>query len=273
LLSSAGTDQVILQTYLTAKSVKEAKASLWRNGLLLKPLSLVFPVLGAILFVYFREHPAHAALVRVPDEALPVFVVNVLPAGVRGLAIAALMSALLTSLEGGMAALSACVQVDYVQRWIGRLPERSAVRLGRALLLTWGLVIICAAFFVLRLGKSNNIIQILNIVMYPFAGVLLGVFLLGLLTRRANAPGTLIGAATGFLVTIGVPLAEYVLPRETLANFGELRRVSNFYFGALGTAATFLVGSAVSRLFAAPPPERLAGLTHRTPAAYAVSKE
>jgi Na+/proline symporter len=155
------------------------------------------------------------------------------------------------------------VQVDYLQRWMGRrLAERQAVRLGRLLMFAWGLIIICAAFLALGLGKNNNIIQILNIVMYPFAGVLLGVFLLGLLTRRANAPGALIGAALGFLATIGAPMAQYVLPPEALARMGGLARVSNFYFGALGTAVTFLAGSAVSRLFVSPGEERLAGLTH-----------
>ena len=49
-----------------------------------------------------------------------------------------------------------------------------------------GLAVIGGGLLVSNLGRDNNIIQILNMVMYPFAGVLLGIFLLGLLTRRAN---------------------------------------------------------------------------------------
>ncbi|MCL4853002.1 MAG: hypothetical protein KJZ78_16710, partial [Bryobacteraceae bacterium] len=168
LLSSAGTDQVLLQTYLSARNVGEAKKSLWFNGLFLKPLSLIFPVLGVIIFAYFHEHPQEAALMRIADDALPVFVLNVLPAGVRGLAIAALMSALLTSVGSGLAALSSSLQIDFVQRLMKRrLSERAAVRLGRTLTFLWGVVIVSAAMLVLRLGAKNNIIQILNIVMYP----------------------------------------------------------------------------------------------------------
>jgi Na+/proline symporter len=251
LLGSAGTDQVLLQTYMTAKSVNEAKKSLWFNGIFLKPLSLIFPTLGIVIYVYYQHHPEHAALMRIPDDALPVFILNVLPTGVRGLAIAAIMSALLTSLGSGLSALAASTQVDFLQRGMRRrLSERAAVRLGRVLTLSWGIVIIAAASFVLTLGRNNNIIQILNIVMYPFTGVLLGIFLTGLLTRRANGTGVLIGAIVGFAATMGLP------------RLGWAAGLSNFYYGALGTLATLATGYAASLLFPAPPVEKLAGLTH-----------
>ena len=95
-LSSAGSDQVLFQTYLTARSLDEAKKSLWRNGLFLKPLSLLFPLLGLCLYTYYVVHPEHAALMRIPDDALPVFVTQVMPVGIKGLLIAGIMSAVLT---------------------------------------------------------------------------------------------------------------------------------------------------------------------------------
>lgn len=81
ILSMTGSDQVLLQQYLTAKSEKEAKASIWRNGLFLKPVSLIYPFVGLILFAYYRVHPEIARLMRIPDDALPVFVTNVFPPG------------------------------------------------------------------------------------------------------------------------------------------------------------------------------------------------
>ncbi|HEU0140140.1 MAG TPA: hypothetical protein VFQ79_10530 [Bryobacteraceae bacterium] len=273
LLSSAGTDQVLLQTYLSARNVGEAKKSLWFNGLFLKPLSLIFPVLGVIIFAYFHEHPQEAALMRIADDALPVFVLNVLPAGVRGLAIAALMSALLTSVGSGLAALSSSLQIDFVQRLMKRrLSERAAVRLGRTLTFLWGVVIVSAAMLVLRLGAKNNIIQILNIVMYPFAGVLLGIFLCGLLTRRVNGGGTLIGALGGFALTVGAPRLHLgatlvdstgvLFPPDLMSGLSWLSRVSSFYYGVLGTMATLAVAYIASLFFAPPRNENLEGLTH-----------
>ena len=87
----------------------------------------------------------------------------------------------------------------------------------------------------MRLGKNNNIIQILNIVMYPFTGVLLGVFLLALLTRRANGRGALMGAAAGFAATIALPISG--------------RPVSNFCYGAIGALTTLGLGYAASLQF------------------------
>src|SRR5205823_5651222 len=114
MLASGGTDQVLLQTYLSAKNVHEARASLWFNGLVLKPMSLIFPFVGVLTFVYFKTHPAAAADMRVPDDALPVFILHAMPAGARGLAIAGILAAMLTTFQSGLSALSACVQVDYI---------------------------------------------------------------------------------------------------------------------------------------------------------------
>ena len=272
-LSSAGSDQVVLQTYLTAKSVEEAKKSLWRNGLFLKPLGLLFPLLGLCLYTYFAVHPRQAALMSIPDDALPIFVTQVMPAGIRGLLVAAIMSAVLTSLGSGLAALSACVQVDFVRRWgLEGISSRSSLLLARGLTLVWGLAVIGGGLLVSNLGKDNNIIQILNMVMYPFAGVLLGIFLLGLLTRRANGLGVLLGAVVGFFVTVTAPLSrrlslsleagELDLPPQLADLVGSLSQVSTFYYGMLGAVATVLLGALLSLIFAPPPPHKVVGLSH-----------
>jgi len=276
MLSSSGSDQMILQTYLTARSEQEAKASLWRNGFLLKPLSLMFPLLGLIMFVYYHYHPEVASLMRIPDDALPVFVLNVLPSGMRGLMILAIVSAALTSLGSGMAAMSAAAQVDFIRRWRKRpLSDRGAVLLGRSLLFLWGVTIVLVALWVKTLGTKHNVIQILNILMYPFAGVLLGIFLLGMLTTRANTPGTLLGAISGFVVTVAVPLSSLLvkiitasgtpIPVAITPRISKLSEISNFYYGAWGVLATVLLGYLASLVFKSPPALKLAGLTHWDP--------
>lgn len=274
MLSSSGADQVVLQTYLTAKSDREAKASLWRNGLCLKPLSLVYPFVGLVMFAYYRAHPEVSALMRIPDDALPVFVVNVLPAGLRGLMIIAIVAAVMTSIESGMAAMSATIQVDYVRRWIRRpLSGRGEVVMARLLLSFCGALIIGAACWVRTLGQTSSIIQILNIVMYPFAGVLLGIFLLGILSSRVNSTGAFSGAVVGFLGTVAVPLSKLLvpalgrsgaLPLALVSRIESLGRISNFYYGFLGVVATVTVGYLTSMLFARPGPEKIRGLTRRS---------
>ena len=270
--ANAGADQLILQTYLSAKSEREIKASLWRNGMVLQPFALIFPVLGLLSFSYFSYHPEVRDLISIPDDALPVFVMHVMPRGLRGLMVAAIISALLTSLSGGMASLSAALQVDFVRRWQKRpVSERAAVLLGRVLIFIWGVTIIAGAIWVSTLGEENNVIQILNIVMYPFIGVLLGIFLLGLLTRRASAKGALWGATFGLLATLAFPLSSSVL--QAVAERGislpdlwvdwsdQMSELSNFYYGFFGTVFTFLVGLVISLFLPVPPPSKIEGLT------------
>lgn len=263
MLSSAGADQVVLQQYLTARNESEAKASLWRNGLFLKPVSLIYPLLGLIIFAYYRIHPEIARLMRIPDDALPVFVVNVLPPGARGLVTIAMTAAVLTSVQSGLTAVTAALQVNFIKPRIGReLSDRESVLLARTLLLLTGIGIISAACWVRSIGQQNSIIQILNIVMFPFMGVLLGIFLLGLLSHRANSSGVLIGGILGFLGTIAVPAGQVLWSGS--ATFQYLGRVSNFYYGFLGTVLTIAVGYVASFAFAPPPPEKIKGLTRRS---------
>ena len=271
MLSSTGSDQVVLQTYLTAKSASEVKKSLRLNGFLIKPLSLMIPVLGVIIFAYYRVNPAVASTLNVSDDALPVFILNVMPAGLVGLCVAAILSALFTSLNSGMTAMSAVLQIDYIGRWRKEpLSESQSVFLGRVLILLWGILLIGCALWIRQLGASNNIIQILNIVMYPFSGVLLGIFLLGLLTKRANGGGTLIGAVSGFFITIFVPLSKFILvdvlkldaqgSSAFVSGIIALNNISSFYYGSLGVVMTIVVGYGASFLFKGLDDDQLTGL-------------
>ena len=210
-----------------------------------------------------------------PDDALPVFILNVLPTGIRGLAIAALLSALFTSFNSGMTALSAVVQEDFIQRWKKKqLTDKQSVSLGRLLIFSWGIMIILFGLLIMKLGSSNNIIQILNIVMYPFSGVLLGIFLLGLLTKRANSKGVLVGAIAGFIMTLFVPLLKFIVidmmgvdPESSssfVATVIELQDVSTFFYGALAVSMTMIIGYIVSLSYKPVPEEKLVGLVRST---------
>jgi SSS family transporter len=268
MLSSTGSDQVLLQTYLTAKNADVAKRSLKLSGFLVKPFSLIFPCLGVIIFSFFQLHPSVAATMHVPDEALPVFILNVMPTGVIGLAVAAILSALFSSVSSGLTAMSAVIHVDFMRKTTG-LSQAKSVKLSRAIIFISGITIIACALLIRLLGAKNNIVQILNIVMYPFAGVLLGIFLLGLLTTRANAIGTLIGATAGFFITVCVALSKFFVIHfpalsTTNSDFSSaiiyMSKISNFYYGALSLALTVGCGYASSFLYKPKPRASLLGL-------------
>ena len=169
-------------------------------------------------------------------------------------------------MQSGLAAVSAAIQVNFVRRWIGRpLSDGESVRLARTLLFGTGICIIGVAYWVRQLGQQNSIIQVLNIVMYPFSGVLLGIFLLGILSHRANARGVLIGGILGFLGTIAVPALRMLLPDSMQGpTLQYLGRVSNFYYGFVGTMLTLAVGYGASLFFPPPAPAQIVGLTRRS---------
>jgi len=254
MLSASGADQVVLQQYLTARSEAVARQSLWRNGLFLKPVSLIYPFLGIIIFAYFHLHPEIGAKMRVPDDALPVFVMSVLPSGARGLMIVAMMAAVITSIESGMAAAAGALLAG----------RKKSVRSARLLLLGLGVLVVASALGIQYLGTRHSVFQILNIVMYPFAGVLLGIFLLGMLSHRANASGVLAGALLGFAATIAVPVSKLVAGSSAPPWIEALGRISTFYYGFLGTAITVATGLAASFLGPPPGPEKITGLTRRS---------
>lgn len=172
-------------------------------------------------------NPGVAKLLRVPDDALPVFLVHVLPAGV-------------------LAAMPAAIQVNFVQPRAGRkLSGRESLRLARAILLSSGCAVILAALAVRELGTKHSIILILNIVIYPFASVLAG-------------------GIAGFLATTAVPLARLLIPPgPDWAFLQQLERVSDFYYGFLGMAATLAAGYAASLLGPPPPRDKIEGRTRR----------
>jgi SSS family solute:Na+ symporter len=172
-------------------------------------------------------------------------------------------AAVLTSVQSGLTAVSAATQVNFIRpRMTRQLTDRESVLLARGLLAVTGVCIICAAIWVRSMGQQNSLIQILNIVMYPFTGVLLGIFLLGMLSHRANGQGVLIGGILGFLGTIAVPAGRVLWPGSEI--FQYLGRISNFYYGFVGTMLTLLVGYIASYAFPAPPPSKIKGLTRRS---------
>jgi Na+/proline symporter len=199
---------------------------------------------------------------RIPDDALPVFVTNVFPPGARGLMTIAMIAAVLTSVQSGLAAVSAALQVNYVNRWFARpLTDRGSVLLARSLILLTGLTIVVVACGVQHLGQRNSLIQILNIVMYPFTGVLLGIFLLGILSHRANSSGVLVGSTIGLIVTAAFPLSQILAPVFHSGILRDIARVSSFYFAFIGAVITLGAGYAASLLFAPPPKVKVEGLT------------
>jgi sodium-coupled monocarboxylate transporter 8/12 len=246
-LVQMATDQVSVQRYLSATSLRVARRGLWLKLALTLPVTAVFYGTGLVLYAYYHVHgdPLAAGKITKADQILPFFVVTELPHGFPGLFIAAIYAASMSTISAGINSLTSASLVDFYQRLWRRpdLSESNQLRIARWLTFTYGALVIALAFLVHRLG---TLLEATNKVIGLVGGPLIGLFLLGILTRRATSRGALIGWLAGLLMTI------YVC-------FGT--KISFLWYAMTGCLTTMGVGLLVSMLEAAPDAKRLAGLT------------
>ncbi len=242
-LSSYGSDQVIVQRYFTAGSKRGMARAVLLNGFLTVPLVLLLDFIGLAFVAYYKQHPALQASLPKPDQVLPHFVTNVLPTPLPGLVIAGILAATMSTLSSGLNSLCTVSMMDFYRRF---KPADSAgqndVKTARWLTFGWGIAITFSAMF---MGALGPIVEGTLKVLGFLSGPLLGMFLLGILTRRANTVGVLVGAVAGTLVT-------WIVARTNIAWL---------WYGPAGCLATVGIGYPISYLRPALSPERVAPLT------------
>ena len=243
-LVQMATDQVSVQRYLTAPNVKEAKRALWLKLWLLIPVFLIFYATGIVLWAFYQTKgdPLAAGLITKPDQILPYFVINEMPAGLPGLLIAAIYAASMSTTSAGINALTTATLVDFHQRWWRNSKDAEGVKLNLARWLTfgYGILVMVLAFVVERLG---SLLEASNKAIGMVGGPLLGLFLLGILVQRANTIGAITGWVAGVVALVPVCFfSESFLWLKT----------SFLWYGVIGCGVTMLIGWLASLLFATP---------------------
>ncbi len=187
-LRNLGTDQTYIQRYLTSRSDKEAVKSVWLGALTYAPLTLVFFVIGTCLYAYYQVFP-RADLPEMADAVFPFFIVNELPTGVRGLLIAALFAAAMSSLSSSINSVATVSIEDFVKRLSkSALPDRQVVTYLRLFTIAFGAIGTITGIAMISVKQALDIWwQISGI----FGGGILGLFLVGLLFKRVDSRAAL----------------------------------------------------------------------------------
>ncbi len=195
-----GTDQTIVQRYLTARSDKDAiKASLM--GVFLSvPVWALFMFIGTALFAYYTLNTGDLPPGTRPDAVFPVFIMTKLPAGVTGLVLAALLAAAISSLDSDLNCLSAICVEDYFIRFRPQSTEKQRMLLSRIIIVLAGLAAIFIALYYTRIG-GKGVLGIIFTLYSIFSGGIAGMFLLGIFTKKANKQGVYIGIAASVIFT------------------------------------------------------------------------
>jgi SSS family transporter len=261
-----GSDQVIVQRYLATSSKTEMAKAVMFNGIVTLPVMGMLWLAGVGLAAYYAAHPSLAATLTTPDQVVPHFVANALNPVVGGLIIAGIFAATMSTLSCGLNSLTTAAMVDFYLRSRGQsAPEqardestlRRELAVARWTTLGWALVATIGAMFVDQLGP---IVKAMGIINGFFVGPLLSVFLLGLLTTRANTFGAFGGALAGTALTAVVarmPVAWLPSVLQPASVFP----ISWLWYGPAGCVFTLLVGYALSLARPAPRLETIAPLT------------
>lgn len=199
-ISYYGTDQSQAQRGLSAASATEAKQALLLNGLSRFPLTLLYVLLGVAMYAAYQHSPQLQSSVPAhrPDYLVPYFIVTELPAGLRGLLFAALLSATMSSLDSALNSLSAVTVRDFVEP---RLRDRSTLfYLSKVITVAWGCLITGFAFVVGDI--SDTVIEGINKIGSAFYGPVLATFLLAITARRVHAAAAICGIVAGVSTNI-----------------------------------------------------------------------
>lgn len=194
-IATYGADQINVQRYFATKSLRQTiKAALW-SAVLLLPVALLLYAIGVGFVAYYLEHPALRATLPNADRVLPHFTVHVLPAGLRGLVIAGIFAATMSSMSAGINSLTTSALKDWLARFVPG-PGAHGLRAARLITAGWGTLATGGAL--LMIEARLTILERFNAIYTFFAGPLVGMFLLGLLTTRAAAWPVVGAALLGF---------------------------------------------------------------------------
>ncbi len=239
-LVQMSTDQVSVQRYLTAGSLREAQRSLWIKLWLVLPVLVLFYGTGLVLYAFYKLHgdPLAGGMIAKEDQILPYFVVTQLPAGLPGLLIAAIYAASMSTISAGLNSLASATVVDFKQR-LSKAPEGSAtqqVRNARWITVAYGVMVMGFAFAVSAM--PGNLVESVNTVIGLIGGPLLGLFFLGMFTQRATTRGALVGCLSGF----GTLLSLYLYQSGFFTPEKPAPLISFVWFSLLGCSVTMAVG-------------------------------
>ncbi len=229
-------DQNYVQKYCSVSTEREAKRSIWIAMLIYIPLTAIFLYIGTTLFAFYSagDELAQAGITK-GDEVFPYFIATQLPMGLKGLIIAAILAAAMSTVDSALNCSATVLLLDFHKRYFNPgIGERASVAFLRLATVVWGVLGTGAALLMIR---AKSILDIWWQISGIFGGALLGLFILSLLRVRLRL--------WQGLVSIGVSLAVIswgTFGRSLPASWQWAQcNLDAIIIGAVGTAALVVV--------------------------------
>lgn len=244
-----GTDQTIVQRYLTAKSEKGAIKAALMGVLLSLPVWALFMFIGTALFSFYQVTDFTLPEGLKADQVFPYFITTQVPPGLTGLILSALIAAAISSLDSDLNCLSAVGVTDYYTRLKPGATDQQKLKVGKWIVVFSGLAALIIATIYVYAG-GEGVLGIVFELYAIFSGGIAGIFILGLFSRRANKHGLYIAIVVCVIFTSYAVLTSTKIEGEPIMNLGSLNFPHHKYM--LGVYTHFIiiiVGYLTSLLF------------------------
>jgi solute:Na+ symporter, SSS family len=252
-MASHGTDQLMVQRLLASKNLRESRIALLSSGVVIFVQFALFLAIGTGLYSFYRSTGAANQSVGA-DRVFPLFIVQHMPKGIAGLLVAAILAAAMSNLSAAVNSLCSTSMVDFYIRWQPESTEQQRSRVSRLMTVFWAIVLFVLA---LMSRTGGHVVEMgLSIASVAY-GSLLGVFLLGTLTRRANERGAMVGMVCGLAVNLILWKQPHPLAISLLTLHLTLPKVGWTWFVLIGSLCTFAIGWIASYLQSAGQPSLL----------------
>ncbi len=229
-MASHGTDQLLVQRLFTCKNQRDSQKALVLSGFVVLFQFTLFLLIGVMLFAYYKAYPMVTKL-NSNDEIFPKFIVERLPHGISGLVIAAIFAAAMSNLSGSLNSLASTTVLDFYKPLINpKASDESLLKLSKWLTAVWGIILILIAFVARGWGSVFTVGLTIASLVY---GTMLGAFLLGILTKRANQMGVVVGMLASL---------------STMTAIKFYTTIAWTWYVLIGTVICFVVGYLVSMI-------------------------
>ena len=235
-LRSLLADQNYVQKYCSVPTEREAKRSIWIAMLIYIPLTAVFLYIGTTLFaLYSQGDELVRAGITKGDQVFPYFIATQVPAGLKGLIIAAILAAAMSTVDSALNCSATVLLLDFHKRYFKPdIGERASVVFLRLGTVVWGLLGTGAALLMIR---AKSILDIWWQISGIFGGVLLGLFLLAFMRIRLRLWQGL--ASIGISITVIIWGSS---ARNLSASWQWAQcNLDKILIGAMGTGALIVV--------------------------------
>jgi SSS family solute:Na+ symporter len=232
--ASHGTEQLLVQRLLAAKTERQSRAALFSSWVVIFFQFALFLLIGALMFVYYSDR--HLSAPTPPESIYPRFIWDNLPPGLAGLVMAAILAAGMSNLSAALNALASTTVVDFYKPFALRRnslrPEAHFLGVARWATVAWAMVLILIGLLARHWGSVLEAGLTIASILY---GSLLGVFLLGLLTKFVHQNAAMVAMIAGLILMLGVK---------------QWTHIAFTWYVLIGTTATFLTGCLVSLVLA-----------------------